>query len=355
MHRAPRRLVPSLVLAVCALTFAAAESLHAQERAAVAGPAALPKPTAPEELQKRARYERAEFTMDAHPPVSVGDGVFAETLRFPSPVDTGDPERNDVVHARLFRTEEPSAAAVVALGGWKFDPLTPKLAQELARTGIQVLWIEIPYQGYRTPKGGHSGELTLSADIARDEAAFVQLAQDVGRGVDWLVRERGVDPKRLGLFGTSLGGFAAATLYGMDARWRAVVPQLAGADIASVLLSDNWLTREIGEELRARGYDDASVRAALRAMSPGTWADPQRKDGVLLIAAGEDEIVPLDTTRDLQRRYGGADLVVIPDAPHVDMEGLKSVFPKVRAHFEKLLLPAQAASGEERGAPDGGR
>ena len=47
--------------------------------------------------------------------------------------------------------------AVIALGGWRFDPLTPELARDLAKSGIQVLYIDIPYQGQRVPRGKKPG------------------------------------------------------------------------------------------------------------------------------------------------------------------------------------------------------
>jgi hypothetical protein len=72
-------------------------------------------------------------------------------------------------------------------------------------------------------------------------------------------------------------------------------------------------------------------------MSPGTWAKPKRKDGVLLIAAELDEIVPLHTVEDLKDRYGGAHMIVIPDAPHRTADGLRSSLPEVRKHFEEQL------------------
>ncbi len=337
-----------LVLGGALLAPASAQDA-APDRAApeARAPAALPELLSPEELQKKARYTPADFEMTANPPIDAGDGVFVESLKFPSPVESSHPGRNDVVRGRLFHTEHAEKAAVIALGGWKFDPLTPELSRDLAKSGIQVLWLEIPFQGQRTPKGQRPGALTLSDDLEQNERTFVQLAQDVGRARDWLVKERGVDPARVGLLGTSLGGFAAATLYGMQPQYRAVTVQLAGSDITAVLFNGNWLTRRIQAALQARGIDRAAAARLLRGMNPATWADAKRKDGILLVAAELDEIVPLHTVKDLEDRYGGATLIVMKGAPHRAAEGLRAAFPKVRAHFERLLLgkpPAKAAT-----------
>lgn len=340
LHRPSVRLVLAVALAAfCAA--GASRAAVAQDTAVAPPPAeapALPHLLSPAELQKRAAYVHADFEMDVNPPVDGGEGVVVESLKFPSAFRSVDPERNDVVRCRLYRTAEPEKAAVIALGGWKFDPLTPELSRDLAKSGIQVVWLEIPFQGQRTPKGRKPGELTLSDDLEQNESTFVQLAQDVGRLRHWLVHERGIDEARIGLLGTSLGGFAAATLYGMQPSYKAVTVQIAGADVAAVLFNGNWLTRRIQAGLRERGIDARTARELLRGMSPATWAAPERGAGVLLVAAELDEIVPLHTVRDLHDRYQGSELVVMKDAPHRAADGMRAALPKVRAHFEHLLL-----------------
>ena len=345
MIRTTTRLLVLVATAACVVPFASAQDVAPATRAAEP----LPTLLTPKDLQKTARYTHSAFEMTVNPPIDTGDGVFVESLKYASPVTSSDPDRNDVVRGRLFRIAEPEKAAVIALGGWKFDPLTPELSRELAKTGIQVVWLEIPYQGQRTPQGERPGALTLSDDLAQNEKTFVQLAQDVGRVRHWLVHERGVDPDRIGLLGTSLGGFAAATLYGMfPGEFSAVTVQIAGSDIVSVLFNGNWLTRKIEEGLAKRGIDAPTARKLVQGMNPSTWADPERKDGVLLVAAELDEIVPLHTVEDLRDRYDGAAMIVMEGAPHRAAEGLRDAFPKVRAHFQHVLLPGNSEPGETR-------
>jgi dienelactone hydrolase len=347
------RLLRFATLAVTAAALLSTRGVLAQETAGAdvkADAPALPKLLPAKELRKQAQYVHANFEMTVNPPIDAGDGVFVETLKFPSPIESVDPERNDVVKARLFRTEKPAKAAVIALGGWKFDPLTPELSRELAKSGIQVVWLEIPFQGQRTPKGQRPGALTLSADLEQNERTFLQLAQDVGRLRHWLIHEREVDSARIGLLGTSLGGFAAATLYGMQSEHYDVVSvQLAGADIAAVLFNGNWLTRRIEAGLRKQGVDGRTASKLLAPMSPATWVDPDRGDGVLLVAAELDEIVPLHTVQDLCDRYHGSEMVIMKDAPHRAADGLREALPKVRAHFERHLL---AKDGDSTKKPD---
>jgi len=292
-----------------------------------------------EELKAKTTYSPKPFEMTVRPPIKVAGSVLVEGLKFPSPYESTYPGRNDTVHARLYRVAEPKNAAIIALGGWRFDPLTPELARNLALSGIQVVHMDLPFQRNRIPKGKKSGELTLSSDLIQNERSFVQLALDVERLVDWLVRERKVDKDKIGVLGTSLGGFAAATLYGMKPdRFHAVAAQLAGADVAKVLFNGNWLTRHIRAALIEQGLTEREVRQRIAGMNPGTWAEPKRRRGVLLVAAELDEIVPLYTIEDLKDRYGGAEMIVIPKARHRAADGLRAALPQVRKHFEKLLL-----------------
>lgn len=331
------RLRPAALAAVALAAALAAPAPSALSEGAAGDAPVAPAAPTPDAFLAKCRYvpEPCTFEVDAARPL--GDRIVYETIRFPSPVRSVDPERNDVVRAKLFRTKAPEPAAVVFLGGWRRDPLTPTLAARLADTGVQALLVELPFQGDRTPKGRQSGELTLSADLDQNEATFVQAAQDVARAVEWLVRERKVDPERVGIFGTSLGGYVTAGLYGLDGRFACAVVQLAGSDVASVLFNGNWLTQRIRDELVAKGLDEATVRERMRPLDPATWARPARKDGLLLIASEKDEIVPVSTVRALAAAWGGARTIEIPGAGHLSGNEIAAKFPDAAEHILRAL------------------
>ncbi len=310
-------------------------------------------PAAAVALRDQTVYRHEPFKMTVRPPIKLANGVSLEVLKFPSPVATEFKERNDVVRARLFHTKQPTRAAVIAIGGWKFDPLTPILAQRIAESGIQVVWIEIPYQGQRTPKGVRPGSYTLSSDMQRNALSFIQLTQDVARLKHWLVEKRNVDPEKIGLLGTSLGGFVSATLYGMHEKsYKAVVAQLAGVDVAGVIYNGNWLTKPLRRELEEQGLYEDDVRKQMNVMSPEQWVNPSRKDGVMIVAAELDEIVPLEKSQALSDLYGGARLIVMKGENHRAKDGLEKSLPKVREHFERVLLGRKpSGTAAEKPAP----
>lgn len=314
-------------------------TVFAQEPAPTDNPAptsAESETAARARVKQLVRYEPTEFEVDASPPT--GQDLLVQVVRYPSPYESTHPDPNDTVHARFFRLKEPSKAGLIVLGGWRRDPITPALAFALAKSGIQILYISIPFQERRTPRGRQPGELTLSADLDQTEATFVQLAQDVDRGRKWLVDEHGVDPERIGLLGTSLGGFASASLFGMDGGFKCAVIQLAGADIAGVLFNGNFLTRGLAQQLAEKGVSEAAARKRLRGLSPDLWADPKRKDDLLLVAAEHDTIVPLETVEKLAELYGGARVEVLPDQRHIAPRALQTNLPTVEQFLVDRLL-----------------
>ncbi|MEE8103928.1 MAG: prolyl oligopeptidase family serine peptidase [Planctomycetota bacterium] len=289
------------------------------------------------EFKKKLVYQGGEFEAKVQDGVKGGDGITEWKLTYPSPVKT-EFARNNTVHAALFAKDDAGSAAVIVLGGWMYDPATPQMARVLAQSGLKVLYVQIPFQEARTPVGEASGRRTLSADMDQNIASFVQIAQDVGRGMEWLVKERDVDAKRVGIMGTSLGGFAAASLFGVDDRFAGAVILLAGAEIGDVLLSKNWLLKSLATKLESMGYDRDKANKRMRWVSPRTWARKERKDAIYLVAAGADEIVPLETAQELAKLYGGARIDVIPGAKHVAAAmNLQSYIPKIQLHFEKVL------------------
>lgn len=336
-------LVPLALLAASAIADDGAKSPVAPPPPATR---AAPGVSAPRDrataLAEQCRYVPAPFEMKVSAPAPFGARLVVEKLEFPSPVASAHPQENDTVRAKLFRTEKPEPVLVVALGGWRYDPVTPALGARLAEeTGIQVLVMDLPFQGERTPKGKATGQVTFSADLAQNHATFVQSSQDVARAVDWFVSERKVDPKRVGVLGTSLGGYVASDLYGMSDRFSAAVVQISGGDIATVIFNGNFLTKRIRDELTAGGVTEEQVREDMRALDPTTWARKERKDGILLIAAENDDVIPLPTVKALSEAYGGARLVVMPGAKHIDPKHLETHFPEAVRHFrERLLAPA---------------
>jgi dienelactone hydrolase len=218
--------------AVCAAFVAAAAAAH---------PAPGQQPARGDQWLKHPVDERTFrtfldfFTYDHQTPFATQasdsieqEGVRREHVSFQSTPGTR-------VTGYFYRTAAAGAkggAAVILLHGGsapgKDVPYTAAVAQLLARAGFDVLSIDMPYFGERrtdlfttfTEQEKHD---RLYNQAAAYLAWVMQIVKDVGRSLDWLVAERAVDPRRIGIVGISRGAVEAIIAGGADARLAAVV------------------------------------------------------------------------------------------------------------------------------------
>jgi pimeloyl-ACP methyl ester carboxylesterase len=97
----------------------------------------------------------------------------------------------------------------------------------LARAGWSVLSIDMPHFGERK-----TSLLTTFSEEEKHDKLYnqpseylswvTQVSKDVGRAVDMLVAERGVDPRRVALVGGSRGAMAGSIAGAIDRRFAAV-------------------------------------------------------------------------------------------------------------------------------------
>jgi len=271
---------------------------------------ALLSPTAAARMAvPRRPQEIPAFTVG--PPRRLGI-VDRRDVSFPSPVRTGVPS-NDTVRALWFTPADAKpVGAVIQLPAWKERNLAAEtlVAMGMASRGIAVLLMPLPWQVDRAAPGVGPGEWTLSSDLSRTRAAWLQGAQEVYVVSQWIEATQGVPPARQGVFGISLGGHVAGIAYGAyPDRFRAGVFVLAGGGLEHLLSSDAEPVRELKAAMKARGVTEGEVREVLRPLDPATWARPERKDGVFLVGARADEVVPPEHIQALADAYGGAQIL----------------------------------------------
>ncbi|MBB3893371.1 hypothetical protein GGQ61_004115 [Phenylobacterium haematophilum] len=122
-----------------------------------------------------------------------------------------------------------------------------------------------------SPMLTESGVQTLAVRVLREVVDPVDQIADVRNAFAWLIAEEGVDPARVGLWGSSYGGGHVVSVAGMDARVKAVVAQIGGyghpredwyRDLAQRRMSD-----------KARGVLDPPVPQGVDG-SPGLAGTP---------------------------------------------------------------------------------
>jgi dipeptidyl aminopeptidase/acylaminoacyl peptidase len=145
------------------------------------------------------------------------------------------------------------------------------------------------------------------------------MQDDVDDGLDWLIKSGKVDPRRVCIFGTSYGGYAA--IWGAirnPERYRCAISMAGVTDIPAMLRYDRRLFnapryfRDWQRKVQGDGAD-------LRAVSP--VAQAERLNVPLLVAQGEkDTIVPPEQARALlsalKKSPAPVESVFYPDAAH---------------------------------------
>ncbi|MFH1680203.1 MAG: alpha/beta hydrolase [Candidatus Eisenbacteria bacterium] len=158
---------------------------------------------------------------------------------------------------------------------------------------------------------------------------------------DFLTREERIDPKRIGLFGVSLGGNLAIRIAAKEERASLVVSLSAPYDLASyaeymlpILLEQvKYLLHTESEELVRKWAQGLSVRGLVEKM----------RAPLLVIGGGEDTIIPsTEAKRIFDEAKGRKKLVFYEEANHLCTEHAFDLIGKVE---EWLIETGYLAAG----------
>ncbi len=234
------------------------------------------------------------------------EGYTEYRVEFPSALQSAYPANNTVHAWWLVPTEGAGRFPTVVMLhtlGIRRPELEMGLARELARHGIAVFLMTLPYHMNRTPPGRGSGDMILTGDIPLLREAAVQATWDVRRAFDWLQRQPETDPERIALVGISLGAILGATALASEPRVHSAVLILGGADLAHVLW-DSVLAIRARARLRREGYTLERLREALAPVEPLNLLTPELGEKTFVIGARFDIVVPTEDTEKLIRALG---------------------------------------------------
>ncbi len=142
----------------------------------------------------------------------------------------------------VWRPEEPGDAplpAILLVHGWGGlrEHLDATYAPKFADAGFIVLSFD--YRGWGgsdgklvtvepLPESSREGgaEVTVPARVIREVVDPFDQIEDVRNALAWLLAEPGVDPERIGIWGTSYGGGHVIVMGATDPRIRAIVAQV---------------------------------------------------------------------------------------------------------------------------------
>jgi dienelactone hydrolase len=234
-------------------------------------------------------------------------GVEVYRLRFPSPVVSPCPE-NNTVSAEYYcpkgKGPFPGVIVLDITGG--DQSLSRSIAAYLAHHRIAGLFVQMAYYGPRRPPG--SDLRLLSPDIDHTLEAIRQTVLDLRRATAWMEGRPELDPKRLGIMGTSLGSFLAALTAEMEPKLGRVGVLLGGGGLVDAFYDDPRAAgfRKLWELV---GGTKKLLAELIAPADPLTCAANLRERKVLMIAAKRDEIVPPRMARALWEATGRQEIV----------------------------------------------
>jgi len=255
-------------------------------------------------------------------------------LRFPSPVDTGNPE-NDRVAVLWYQPPGPSAdrlkpALVVVHESGSSMPVGKLFATLFAGQGVHAFLVQLPNYGLRrTANKKPTGDQFL--------VAMRQGIADVRRARDAVATLPGVDPTRISIQGTSLGGFVASTAAGLDHGFDQVFIMVAGGDLYGMLERGQREAAELRERLEKAGFTGDKLKELMWAVEPTRLAGRLDPRTTWLYSAEYDTVVPMANALALKNAAS------LPDDHHMRLPGdhvTTIVYvPMILDHVVKRIIP----------------
>ncbi len=156
--------------------------------------------------------------------------------------------------------------------------------------------------------------------------------------IDFMVKNYGVDQKRIGAYGGSYGGFMAAML-----ATRAPERIAAAAALRPVMDWKNYYAVNPGYTAQRLGFPDKNPEAYKRS-SPITYADKLERPLLILHGMSDDNVHVQDSIQMVEKliRLGKTryfDLMLYPSENHgfVRPESWADEYERIQAFFEQHL------------------
>lgn len=277
-------IAPLLALAACPVA-------QAEQPQSAKGTAAFRLVGDQQQVPERYRLTEHTFAWETQLKQAAGtNGVAVYHVRFPSPVET-ECQENNTVHAEYYRPQGdgPFPATIVLDVTAGDQQLSRIIAMHLASKGVAALFVQMAYYGPRRPAG--SDLRLLSPNVPRTLDAVRQTVLDIRRASAWLEGRKEIDPKRLGILGTSLGSFLGALSAEMEPRFGKVVVLLGGGGLVDAYWDDprGELLRNL---YRTLGGSKERLKELIAPVDPLTCAGNLKDRKMLILAAKRDDIVP---------------------------------------------------------------
>lgn len=232
------------------------------------------------------RWDPSDFTVEI---AAAEKDTYDRLIFFPSPRPAGHPV-HDRVSMEWYAAKDANGkpvrapAVVVVHESGRSMPVGRIIAQGLRGHGLHAILIHLPGYGNRKSELADQPEMILTS--------MRQGIADVRRARDAVVKLPLVDAARIGVQGTSLGGFVTSTVIGLDHGYNRGFILLAGGRLDQVLLQGKQDAAKIREKLSSLGISDEQIVDLARPIEPLRLAHRIRPETTWLYSGMFDDVVP---------------------------------------------------------------
>lgn len=242
-------------------------------------------------------------------------------------------------YCRPTRRAEPTPA-MLYVPGYQADPPIPK---EWARQGYSVLSVAPrgKLRSNRQFNPGYPNLLTYNI-VDRHTYAYRGFYVDAWRGIDFLLSRPEVDPRRIGVTGSSQGGGLTITTAAMRSEVRAAAagaPYLCGY-MDAIELTHTYPYEEINDYLRQHPDSRQAVEETVAYFDGISFAD-QITCPIIVNIGLQDNVCPPETGYALFNRIRATDKQLYPYDGHGHDAGRSKHNAIVDQFFAHHLLSAR--------------
>ena len=214
-----------------------------------------------------------------------------------------DSTRNLRIPALLMLPKSPAAGprpCIFFMHGYtsrkeRFNAIFPFCVD----AGCAAFAIDAQYHGERKIEGVD----IYSEYIHRNRDAIIQTIVDARRGLDYLSSRLEIDPARIAVMGTSMGGIMASIFAGVDERLKAAVLVVAGGDWG-LMTQTSQITPAKTLRGSAAPPDYDEIRAVTQCCDPLNFVGRISPRPAIFLNGSQDEIVPPPATKLLYEAAG---------------------------------------------------
>lgn len=283
-----------------------------------------------------AQFDVPKTLFDRWQTIEENEDYTAYVARFPSAYSTRFPENDTVqLHIQLpLDVDGPPMVLILHYWGAPNLKVERSLALELNQRGIGAAIMTLPYHLTRTPRGAVSGAMAIQSDPEKLKAVMTQSVMDVRRSLDYL-ETRPECGRILGIHGTSLGAIVASLAYAVDNRLANASFLLGGIELGKIIWNSSLLT-PVKDELKARGFNERRLSAALEPIEPSFFLRPDKPGRTFIIRAKYDTVVPPECTDALVRALPASKVLTIDSGHYGGVFVQEKLLREVASFFDSV-------------------